>query len=124
MSKFVQVRTQLQNPEIIKLALDDLKLRYTEDATYRHWWSGSSHAVPLLVSDGTLSFGLRPTERDVYEAVGDEMQLRRIRPLLDSITQRYAYHMVLTETEKAGFSLVEEAVGHDNVIRMTVRKWT
>ena len=124
MSKFVQIRTQLRNPQMLKQALDDLSIQYSEDATYTHRWSGQSHAVPLLVKDGRLVFGLRPADDGCFEAVGDEMQMRQIRPTVDRITQRYAYHMVLTETVKAGFNLVEETVGNDEVIHLTVRRWT
>lgn len=123
MSKFVQVKTQLRDLQMIKLALDDLKMQYSENASYRHRWSGVSHSVPLLVTDAHLTFGLRLAEDESYEAVGDDMELRRFRPALDRITQRYAYQMVLAETGKAGFELVEETVGQDQVIRMTVRRW-
>lgn len=124
MSKFVQVKTQLRDIETIKLALDDLKLRYSEDATYTHRWSGRSHSVPLLVAGDSLTFGLRPAEDGSYEAVGDDMQMARLRPVIGRITQRYAYRMVVAETEKAGFDLVEESVGQDDVIRLTVRRWS
>ena len=70
-----------------------------------------------------VTFGLRKGESDAYEVVGDDMQLRGIQSLLQQIQQRYAYHKVLAETRKAGFDLVEESVGRDNVIRMTVRRW-
>jgi hypothetical protein len=56
--------------------------------------------------------------------VGDDMQMRRMRSLMDRVQQRYAYNKVLTETKSAGFNLVEESVGDDNVIRMTVRRWS
>ena len=124
MSKFVQVKTQLHDVEMVKHALDDLKMSYSEEATYRHVWSGSAYAVPLLVKDGSLTFGFRQDEEGSYEAVGDDMQMQRIRPAVERITQRYAYHMVLAETSNAGFDLVEETVGADNVIRLTVRRWS
>jgi hypothetical protein len=124
MSKFVQVKTQLRDLAMIKRALDDLKLSYSEETTYRHRWSGSEYAVPLLVRDGSLTFGLRPSESGSYEAVGDDMQMRRIRPAVERISQRYAYRMVLEETAEAGFELVEERVGDDNVIHLTVRRWS
>lgn len=123
MSKFVQVKTQLRDLVMVKRALDDLKLSYSEDATYRHRWSGGSYAVPLLVQDGSLRFGLRQCEDGSYEAVGDDMQMSRIKPAVERITQRYAYQMVLAETSEAGFELVEQSVGQDNVIRLTVRRW-
>ena len=52
------------------------------------------------------------------------MQMAQIRAIMQPVQQRYAYHKVVAETEKAGFSLVEEQVGKDNVIRMTVRRWS
>jgi hypothetical protein len=123
MSKFVQLKTQLRDSQMIKLALDDLNLQYSEDAKYTHRWSGYSEVVPLLVTDANITFGLRQAGDGSYEAVGDDMQMRRILPALDRITRRYAYQMVLAETSAAGFDLVEETVGQDDVIRLTVRRW-
>jgi hypothetical protein len=123
MSKFVKVKTELRDATLIKQALDDLKLSYGEDARFSHLWSGFRDRVPFVVNDQGIRFGLRQTEGGAYEAIGDDLQLRRVRPLIHRIQQRYAYHKVRLEVEKAGFDLVEEQVGKDNVIRMTVRRW-
>ena len=131
MSKFVKVQTQLRDLALIKRSLDDLKLSYVEDAEYHHIYSGRRERVPLLVQSGRLKFGLRLNadvdekveEAPAYEVVGDDMILRQIRTTMDEVQQRYAYRKVLAETEKAGFALVEEAVGADQVIRLTVRRW-
>ena len=124
MSKFVQVKTQLRNPAMIKKALDDLALQYTENATYSHIYSGSNSHVPFLVTSGRLKFGLRPAKDGSYEVVGDEMQMRPVKSILENISQRYAYHMIVEETSRAGFNVVEESVGQDNSIHMTVRRWS
>jgi hypothetical protein len=122
MSKFVQIKTELRDLTLIKRALDDLKLAYREEARYVHTYSGTASQVPVLVSDKRATFGLR--ERDgVYEIIGDDMQMVQIRAIMQPVQQRYAYHKVLAETEKAGFALVEEQVGKDQVIRLTVRRW-
>ena len=123
MSKFVKVKTELRDVNHLKRALEDLKLGYAEDAQYRHLWSRHSEVVPLLVSQDRLSFGFRQTSDGLYEVVGDDMQLKQIKGILAQVQQRYAYHKVLAEVESAGFSLVEEKVGSDQVIRMTVRRW-
>lgn len=123
MSKFVQIQTQLRQPEMIKRALDKLQLSYTEDKTYVHRWSGSRHVVPLLVQSGSLRFGFRPTDDGNYEVVADDMQMRKIQSIVDQVSQQYAYAMVLEETAKAGFNLVEESIGNDDTIRLTVRRW-
>ena len=123
MSKFVRVKTQLRDLTMIKRALDDLKLGYSENTQYRHPYSGFSGPVPLLVRAPQAIFAFRPTEEEGYEAVGDDMQMAAIRATLQQVQQRYAYHVVRAETEKAGFELVEETVGRDKAIRLTVRRW-
>ena len=55
--------------------------------------------------------------------IGDDMQMAVVQPSLNAIYQRYAYHKVRGEVERAGFTLVEEQTGADRVIRMTVRRW-
>ena len=69
-------------------------------------------------------FGLRATPSGDYEVIGDDMQMNVIRKELGQIQQRYAYHAVRQATAEAGFELVEETVGRDQVIRMTVRRWS
>jgi len=123
MSKFVRVQTALRDLSLVKRALDDLKLSYQENARYVHLFGGFTGKVPLLVKQRRLQFGLRETEQSTYEVIGDDMQMAQIQKIMGQIQQRYAYHKVVEETSKAGFSLVEEQVGNDQVIRMTVRRW-
>lgn len=123
MSKFVKVKTELRDLTMIKQSLDDLKLSYTENAVWKHLFSAFSGKVDLVVNAPRMSFGLRKNEQDVYEVLADDMQMRPIKETLQKVQQRYAYHKVLAETAKAGFDLVEEKVGADQVIRLTVRRW-
>lgn len=124
MSKFVKVRTELRDLTMIKRALDDLGLKYQEDANYRHDWSGATHAAELVVKVGMLtSFGLRRNEEGVYEILGDNMGLSSQQDTLQQLNQRYAYHKVLNEVGKAGFSLVEETTDRNKAIRLVVRRW-
>jgi hypothetical protein len=124
MSKFVKVQTQLRDLNLVKHALDDLKLSYTENSNFVHVWSGFRGQVPLVVKVRNAQFGLRPTPAGDYEVIGDDMQMSVIRPELGRIQQRYAYHAVRQATAEAGFELVEENVGRDQVIRLTVRRWS
>ena len=124
MSKFVKVRTELRDLSLIKRALDDLKLTYSENERYTHVWSGHKETAPVVIKDKRAVFALRSTEDGAYEAAGDDMQMGQIKGTLQQIQQRYAYHKVLAEVEQAGFALVEESTGKDHVIRMTVRRWS
>ena len=123
MSKFVKVKTELRDASLIKRALDDLKLTYEESKQYTHRYSRHSEIVPFLVSAPGALFGLKDGGAGVFEAIGDDMQIASLRQVMQKIAQRYAYHMVVEETARAGFELVEEQVGRDQVIRMTVRRW-
>lgn len=123
MSKFVKVSTQLREVGLVKKALDDLKISYQEDARYTHRWSGFSGDVPLVVQGQGLTIGLRGKEDGTLEILADDMQMGRVRLLMQQVQQRYAYHSVVEATTNAGFELVEEAVGADQVIRLTVRRW-
>ncbi len=123
MSKFVRVQTALRDLSLVKQSLADLKISYKENARYTHIFSGFKGEVPLLIKQQRVEFGLRATDGDSYEVIGDDMQMAHITKIMGQIQQRYAYHKVLAETSKAGFSLVEEQVGSDQVIRMTVRRW-
>jgi hypothetical protein len=123
MSKFVKIRTELRDRALIKRALEDLKLTYREDALFVHSFSNTREQAALLVNAPGAAFGLR--ERDgLHELMADDMQMARIKPLLQQVTQRYAYHKVLADAALAGFDLVEETVGKDRVIRLTVRRWS
>jgi hypothetical protein len=124
MSKFVKVQTQLRDLALIKHALDDLKLSYQENAQFTHLWSGFRGQVPLVIQVRNAKFGLRATAAGDYELIGDDMQMPLIRRELTQVQQRYAYHAVLQATTEAGFNLVEEKTGRDQVIRLTVRRWS
>lgn len=123
MSKFVRVQTAIRDIELVKRALDDLKIEYQENTRYIHRYSGFKGNVPLLIKQKRAQFGLRPAQDDTYEVIGDDMEMAYINKTMGQVQQRYAYHKVLEETNKAGFALVEEQVGADQVIRMTVRRW-
>ena len=123
MSKFVRVQTALRDLSLIKRALDDLKIGYQENAHYTHTWSGFKGQVPLVITHQRVQFGLRQAADESYEVIGDDMQMKAIHKTMEGVQQRYAYHKVVDETAKAGFDLVEETVGRDQVIRLTVRRW-
>ena len=124
MSKFVQIKTEIHDLAMVKQSLNDLEIRYQENAVYNHRYSDFRGQVPILISQGRTQFGLRERDDGAYEVIGDDMEMVPINRTMKKVQQRYAYHKVKAETEKAGFMLVEENVGNDDVIRMTVRRWS
>ncbi len=125
MSKFVKVRTELRDLEMIKRALDDLGLPYTTSGDYRHGWSGSTHQADLVVTGGTFhGFAFRRNDDGIYDILGDSMGLSAQKETLRQLNQRYAYHKVVHEVSHAGFNLVEEKTDRDQTIRLVVRRWS
>jgi hypothetical protein len=43
---------------------------------------------------------------------------------VNDLNQRYAYHKVLAEVRKRGFSVAEDETLEDHSIRLVVRKWS
>jgi len=43
---------------------------------------------------------------------------------LNKVTQRYAYHSVLSETAKQGFQVAEQQNQADGSIRLVVQRWS
>lgn len=124
MSKFVQVKTELRDLAVVRRVLEEQEIPFQENATYVHRWSGRKEPVPLLIHERGVSFGLRPAADGGLELIGDDMFMAQGRALLQRIQQRYAYHLVRAEVEAAGFELVEETTDANQVIRMTVRRWS
>jgi len=123
MSKFVKIRTELRDLALIKRALDDLRLEWKPNVEYVHRYSGKREQAAVLVNAPGVHFGLREQDGR-YEVMADDMYLRALNATLAQVTQRYAYHKVLADAALAGFELVEENVGRDQVIRLTVRRWS
>lgn len=123
MSKFVRIQTELRDALHIEKAFEHLEIQYGKNEQYVHPWSRFRGVVPYVVKTRGAKFGLRLTDSGVYEVIGDDMQMGSICKMLGKIQQQYAYQKVLGEVEQAGFNLIEESVGQDNVIRMTVRHW-
>ena len=124
MSKFVQIKTEIHDLAMVKQSLNDLEISYQENAVYNHRYSNFCGQVPILIRQGRTQFGLREGADGAYEVIGDDMEMVSINRTMKKVQQRYAYHKVKAETERAGFMLVEENVGNDDVIRMTVRRWS
>lgn len=125
MSKFVKVRTELRDLTMIKRALDDLGLNYREGAQYKHGWTGARHTAELVVEgSGPFSgFGLRRNDEGIYEILGDSMGLSSQQATLQKLNQRYAYHKVVEDASKAGFSLVEETTDRNKAVHLVMRRW-
>lgn len=124
MSKFVKVQTELREARFLKQALDDLQLSWRENVTWQHRFSKQQRTNAIVVDARMAPIGFAPNADGAFELLYDDMQKKAVDALVGKVRQRYAYHKVLDEAQKAGFELVEERTGTDEVVRLTVRRWT
>lgn len=125
MSKFVKIQTELREAVYLTRALDDLRLPYRENAIWQHRYSRNQRVGAIVVDAPGAQVGFAPSgvSDGVLELLFDDMQKETVETLLGKIRQRYAYHKVLDEAKTAGFDLVEERTGADDIVRLTVRRW-
>lgn len=121
MSRFVSIKTELRDGEILKESLQELKctvIPQTEMTVY-----AKTQPIRFLAIAPFGRVGFRINDLGQYELVGDEDVLKKQGNFVEKLTQRYAYNKVIKEAQKAGFSLIKEEVMEDNSIKVVIRKW-
>ena len=78
---------------------------------------------------GPYNIGFRKASQGNYDMVADwwgvEMRTGISQSkFVNDLNQRYAYHKVLSEVRKRGFSVAENETLQDNTIHLVVRKWS
>ena len=130
MSHFSTVDTKMNDLECILEALDDLGYEYTyaeEGVNVRGYNQQLEKADISIKVSGKYDVGLRVSENGT-ELLADWWGVEATRGLteqqfVNQVVQRYAYHKVLKEVKKKGYTLDMEETKNDNVITLTVRKW-
>jgi Protein of unknown function (DUF1257) len=130
MSHFTKVHTKITDIECLKQALEDLQYAYHEGEVRVRGWRGQWSAADLVVDlGGPYNIGFRKAGQGTYEVVADwwgvEMRSGISQTkFVNELNQRYAYHKVITEVRRRGFSVAEDETLQDNTIRLVVRKWS
>jgi hypothetical protein len=130
MSHFTKVQTKITDLDCLKEALDDLHCAYREGESRVRGWRGQWTEADLVIdTGGPYNIGFRQTGQGSYEVVADWWGIEMRTGLsqskfLNDLNQRYAYHKVISEVRKRGFSVAEDETLQDNTIRLVVRKWS
>ena len=130
MSHFTTVETQMNDLECILEALDDLGYEYThaeEGVNVRGYAQQLEKADIAIKVSGKYDVGIKIGVNGA-ELLADWWGVEATRGLteeqfVNQVQQRYAYHKVLKEVQKKGYTLDMEEQKQDNVISLTVRKW-
>ncbi len=127
MSHFSQIKTQIRNLVSLEAALKDLGISYQTGSTAVQGYQGQTHEAQVAIAQENgydIGFRWNGTE---YELVADLQYWQQpltVDGFLRQVTQRYAYHTVITETTKQGFQVAEQQKQADGSIRLVLQRWS
>jgi hypothetical protein len=110
----------------LKSALSDLGIKWKPNASPVRGYKGQTQTAEVVIEQANgydIGFAWNG---QAYELVAD-MQFWQLNHSVDhflrQLTQRYAYHTVLSETHKQGFQVAEEQKNPDGSIRLVLQRW-
>jgi Protein of unknown function (DUF1257) len=126
MSHFSQIKTQIRNLVSLKSALTDLGIDWKAGPEQVRGYRGQTLKAEVAIEqDNGYDIGFSWNGNE-YELVADLQywqQASSVERFLQQVTQRYAYHTVMTETQKQGFQVTEQQNNQDGSIRLVVQRW-
>lgn len=127
MSHFSQIKTQIRNLESLEAALTDLGIEWKAGPQPVRGYRGQTRNAEIAIEQENgydLGFSWNGKE---YELVADLQYWQQdltVDGFLRKVTQRYAYHTVISETAKQGFQVSEQQQNTDGSIRLLVQRWS
>lgn len=130
MSHFTTVQTKMNDLTCLLQAIEDLGYQYTEaeqGVEVRGYRNQLDKARVAIKVSGKYDVGVKQTAQG-FELVADWWGVETTRGIteqefVNQVQQRYAYHKVVKEVKKRGFTLDMEEVKQDQTIQLTVRRW-
>jgi Protein of unknown function (DUF1257) len=128
MSHFSQIKTKLRNLSALQSALDDVGTQWKAGPQPVRGYQGTTETAEVVVEQSNgYDIGFKHNaETGEYELVADLQYWQQpltVEGFLNRITQRYAYHTVLTETTRQGFQVAEQGTHADGSIRLVLQRW-
>ncbi len=127
MSHFSLIKTQIRNLSSLKAALTDLGIDWKLGSEPVRGYRGQTQTAEIAIAqDNGYDIGFRWNGNE-YELVADLQFWRQewtVERFLSRVTQRYAYHTVLTETTQKGFQVTEQQQNKDGSIRLVLQRWS
>ncbi|MEB3329132.1 MAG: DUF1257 domain-containing protein [Candidatus Sericytochromatia bacterium] len=129
MSHFTRVKTRMTDANVLCEALRDLGYKPELGGAVRGYAGQAAAAEMVLNPGGAYDIGFARAADGTLNVVADwwgvsqETGMRE-DAFLPPVLQRYAYRTVLAQAAVQGFQVVQEVVGADRGIRLTIRRWT
>ena len=129
MSHFSQIKTKLRNLSSLEAALTDIGADWKAGPQPVRGYQGQTRTADLVIAQENgydIGFSLN-SETLEYELVTDLQYWRQpwsVNGFLNRVSQRYAYHTVLSETSRNGFQVAEQQNNEDGSIRLVLQRWS
>ncbi|MEB3279538.1 MAG: DUF1257 domain-containing protein [Lyngbya sp.] len=126
MSHFSQIKTQIRNLTSLKAALSDLAIDWKGSKEVRGYQGQTRPAEITIEQDNGYDIGFSWNGNE-YELVADLQYWQQPIPVqvfVNKVTQRYAYHTVVSQSNKQGFQIAEQQQNQDGSIRLVVQRWS
>lgn len=129
MSHFSQIKTKIRNLPALQAALTDMGADWKAGPQTVRGYQGKTETAEVVIEqDNGYDLGFKQNaDTGDYELVADMQywqQSLSVDGFLNQVTQRYAYHTVLTETSRQGFQVAEQKTAKDGSIRLVLQRWS
>ena len=127
MSHFSNIKTKIRNLTSLKSALKDMAIDWKEGPSAVRGYNGDRRTAEVVIEQENnydIGFAWNGNE---YELVADLQYWKQpltVDGFLSRLTQGYAYHTIVNETEKQGFQIAEQQKNADGSIRLVVQRWS
>ena len=128
MSNFSTIKTQLKEAEPLIKALNNLGYPINQEEQFVKGYRGKITAVDISMNlPGDTKVGFKwDNNSNAYELVTDldlwkfEIPVERF---ISKVTQMYAYHTIISNTNEDVYQIVEQNNKNDGSIELVLTKW-
>jgi len=127
MSHFSNIKTQVRNLSSLQAALTDLGINWKPGPQSVRGYRGQSRTAEVVIEQENgydIGFSWNGQEYEFISDLQFWQQNGSVDLFLNRITQRYAYHTVVNETNKQGFQVAEQQKNEDGSIRLVLQRWS
>lgn len=127
MSHFSNIKTQIRNLTSLKAALSDMGVDWQAGPTKVRGYQGQSRNAEVVISqDNDYDIGFCWNGQE-YEMIADLQYWQQpltVDGFLRQVSQRYAFHTVISESTKQGFQISEQQKNEDGSLRLVLQRWS
>ncbi len=133
MSHFTTVETKIKDLLMLKRALKDLNIQFSEQTEeqkcYVKGYQGQTTDAKMSIHiSKSYDIGVKVDANGNVGFVADWWGVETTKgwseeEFLQKVTRKYSYHKVMQEVEDRGYTLETEEVKEDETIQIRVRTW-